>query len=902
MIGRTIAHFRVIAKLGEGGMGEVYLAEDTKLGRNVAIKVIPARCATHPDRLERFEREARLLASLKHPNIAAIYGIEETEEARLLILEFVEGVDLSQRLARGALPPKEAMSIALQVAEALEAAHEQGIVHRDLKPANIMLEGGTSSPSATGREATVKVLDFGLAKSLTEPLGSEDLTQSPTLAEGGGTRAGTILGTVGYMSPEQARGEPADRRADIWAWGCVLYEMVTGSAPFGRGSLAESLAAVLESDPDWTLLPDNSPWRLRDLLRRCLEEERRQRLQHIGDARILLHEALSDASREPTVASLSAAPRPGRGRLMIGAALLLISGIAVGALVTRLGRPQTEAPSMRHLSIVTDPLAVTHASLAASSIAISPDGRRLVYRVDEPPMLHQRLLDRAEATVIPGTEGAIGPFFSPDGEWVGFWTGGGELKKVPLGGGPAERICATQGFWGGSWGDDGYVYFSDFSGGRYGLSRVPAAGGTPETVVVGGTAPDGVVSEGFDVAWPQVLPRGAGVLYAASGPDRDMRGGSAHLEVASPAGERKRVLEGASMGRYLPSGHLLFMTPKGSFSAVGFRLEGLEVQGQPTPSLDGVMVYGNNQAHLAVGRDGTVAYVPRPSEEGEDELQWLDRQGAVETILADRRDLRRLSLSPEGDRVAVEIRTEERQNKLWMQDLRRGTLSPIIGDRVAAWPLWSPDGSVIAFTQIRRSIDGVEPGLFTVDVTGDPTERRLTTAPFHFPGSFSPDGRLFVYSQFSNETALDIFSLSLEGRAPPKPFLQTEHSEQVGRVSPDGRWLAYVSDESGRYEIYVRSFPDPGGSFQVSINGGWWPRWNPTGGELFFLEGSRLMAVEVEGGATFSAGIPKLLFDAEGMSWFDVHPDGERFVIVRDGEEIPATVVSLLLDWIPGSE
>ncbi len=874
MIGQTIAHHRILGKLGEGGMGVVYRARDSRLGRDVALKLLPDVFAADAERLARFEREAQLLAALNHPNIAAIHGLEEANGLRFLVLELVEGETLAERLARGPLPLEEALELARQVAEGLEAAHEKGIVHRDLKPGNVKL-----TP-----DGVVKILDFGLAKAFAAEAAEQDISKSPTLTSPS-TQVGVLLGTVAYMSPEQARGKAVDRRADIWAFGCLLYEMLTARAAFAGESVSDVVAAVLKSEPNWSALPAHTPDQLRTLLRRCLQKDPKQRLHHIADARLELAEALAGGG----IRVAAALPRL---RWPVAAALLL-AGIAIGAVLGFLGlmrgrQPAPPAPVRLGLVLPSDaPMAVG----AGPAVALSPDGRRLVYvaRRGTTTQLYVRALDREEVVPIPGTESASGPFFSPDGEWVGFFAGADfKLKKVPISGGPAVTLCRIlPNAIGASWAPDDRIYF--YNGRQGGLAQVPASGGAPEVVTVPDTN-QGEVSH----RWPHVLPGGEAIFFAieTSKTFDDARIGVLSLKT----GKWKTLLEGGSLPQYAPSGHLLFVRA-GTLLAAPFSLDRLEVTGPPVPVLDGITTDARTgDALVSLSGNGTLVFLPGGLLAAERALVSVDRNGVARPLTDVRPPFEDLDLSPDGRYVATTI--EGPAWNVWVYDVVRGTLGRLTFERDNRDPAWTPDGKRIVYASLR---DG-RYGLYSKAADGSGSEEQLYTSQnWHVPYSFSPDGQILSFSEVSPTTAMDLWLLPLSGERKARVFLQTKFEEESGMFSPDGRWLAYDSDESGRSEIYVQAFPGPGGKWQISTTGGQRPVWAATGSELYYRNGDKLMAVTVTAQPSFNAGTPRVLF--QGHYWssghaYDVSPDGQHFVMIKAGEqESSVTHLGVVLNW-----
>ncbi len=875
MIGRKISHYNVTEKLGAGGMGEVYRATDTKLNRDVALKVLPEEFARDTDRMARFKREAQVLASLNHPNIASIYGLEEPDGIRCLVLELVEGPTLAERIAAGPLPLKEALEIARQIAEALEAAHEQGIIHRDLKPANVKVK----------KDGSVKVLDFGLAKALESPQSEADIANSPTLSVAA-TQAGVILGTAAYMSPEQARGQAVDKRADIWAFGVVLYEMLAGKQAFTGDTISDVLASVLKNDIGWEVLPAKLPHRIRNLLRRCLQGERRKRLQAIGEARITIEEYLEDPTRD-AAAERGAAEFPGAAwrRVLPWTAVGLLAVVVTLQIVSTLREP-TNAPTKSARFSVNLP---EDTSLAVDdlAVAVSPEGSRLAYvgRQGNTNRVYVREMTSIEAEVLPGTEGATNPFFSPDGRWLGFFAGG-KLKKVSVEGGAPLVLADAQ--WGhGTWtASDDIIFTPSYNTGLY---RIPAAGGPPEEL----TIPNKDVGT-LGHWWPHALPDGKSVLFTIfSTPVATSKIAVLSLET----GKLKVVLEGANFASYTPTGHLLFVRSPALY-AVPFDLSGWEITGTPVPVLEDVPLNpANGNSQLGISRDGTMAYIPASVVDAERLLVWVDRQGRWVPALPQPRRYSTPALSPDGKQLAVTITQEKRD--IWIYHWERETLTRLsFGAANQQLPLWHPNGDRVVFMSEQPVWD-----LYWKPVDGSsPEEPLLVSEMDKRPYSFSSRGNILAYSVADPKTLEDIWVLPLGQESKPRPFLQTEFIESNPTFSPNSRWLAYESNESGRREIYVQEFPGPGGKWLVSTDGGNTPVWSRNGRELFYRNGDKMMVVEIKAGNRFSAGSPRTLFEGKFHEWrrhrsFDVTPDGQRFIMVKVPPESEPRHLVVILNW-----
>ena len=876
MIGQTIAHYTITEKIGRGGMGEVYRATDTRLKRDVALKILPESFAQDPQRMGRFQREAEVLASLNHPNIAGIHGLEREGSTHAIAMELVEGETLAARIKEGAIPLEEALQIALQIAAALEAAHEKGIIHRDLKPANVIV-----TP-----EGTAKVLDFGLAKAMEpEPASETELNQSPTLTMQA-TQAGIILGTAAYMSPEQAKGKPVDKRADNWAFGVVLFEMLTGRKVFEAEDISDTMAAVLRAEPSWEHLPADAPQMVEKLLRRCISRELRRRLRDIGEARIAIEDHLANPEAD-SPALLPSTPTA-LWKVPTVWAIVAVATLAVFATWFWNPVPEPEPPRRLEVSIGADAsLATSERGLAA---LLSPDGSLLAFVAQSEGsqrQLYVRRLDQLQATLLSGTEGAQQPFFSPDGQWIGFFSDG-KLKKIAVTGGAAVTLCDAPLSRGGDWGDDGSIVFAVRS--RGGLSRVSSAGGSPQQL----TALDEEAGE-VTHRWPQLLPGSQAVLFTAS--STGVRYEEANLVVQTiPAGQRKIVHGGGYHGRYLPSGHLLYIH-EGTLFAVPFDLQKLELKGQVVPILQGVLADPvSASAQFAYSHEGTLVYLPGVSTRGQFTLNWLDRKGETKPLRDVTASYRDVRLAPGGQRLAVEI-IDGARSDIWVYAWERDTLTRLTFDAASEGdPVWSPNGEGLVFRSTRES-----PGnLYWKRADGSGEVQRLTESRnLQTPASWHPTGNFLAFLENDPETNFDIRILPLEGdqRSSWKPgqattFLSAPFEELFPAFSPDGRWLAYQSNESGQREIYVRPFPGPGGKWQISSGGGQIPIWSENGKELFYLSPARqiMVATYSAEGESFGASKPRLwsegrIADRSFAREYDLHPDGERFAVLMAAEE-----------------
>jgi Tol biopolymer transport system component len=881
--GAKLGSYEVVEQIGAGGMGEVYRARDSKLGRDVAIKVLPANFANDPERLARFEREARMLAALNHPNIATIYGLEQSGGMSCLVMELVPGETLAEPVKAGPLPIEEALKIAVQITEGLEAAHEKGIIHRDLKPANVKV-----TP-----EGKVKVLDFGLAKAFEGDTTTEDISNSPTLSRAA-TMQGVILGTAAYMSPEQARGKAVDKRTDIWAFGCVLYELLTGKQAFHGEDVTDILAAVVRAEPDWQALPSATPMKVRNLLRRCLQKDRKQRFHDAADIRIEIEETLA-APEGTDVAVCNPAAKSWHERLAwpVGAGVLgLIALASTIGFVLRAPKPQQ--PMRLSAEIGADANLTT---TFGASVILSRDGTRLALVAtgsDQKQRLYVRLIDQLQATVLSGTENARDPFFSPDGQWIGFFADG-KLKKISVAGGPAVMLCDAANDRGGSWGEDGTIVFEPDN--LAPLSKVSAAGGTPQPLVTLDTQAGEATQR-----WPEALTGGKAVLFTSNSSGDYERADIVAYSMTS--GQRRTVVHGGFYARYLPSGHLVYMH-EGTLFAVPFDLEHLKVAGQPTPILEGVVANpGDGGAQFSFSGAGNLVYVAGGSGNQNVSLYWMDRGGKFTPLREAPGGYFDPAFSPDGRRLALEINDGKRTD-IWVYEWERDTLTRLtFGGEANQFPVWTPDGQRIVYSSQEK---GGAPNLWWMRADGAGDAQRLAeTKSTQYATSWRPDGRVLAFRQQNPGTNWDIMTLSVEGDeksgwkpGEPKPFVNTIFSEYEPAFSPDGRWLAYHSNESGIYEVYVRPFPGPGGKWQVSNGGGVVPKWSRNGRELFYRTraDSRIMVVTYTAASnSFQADKPQLWspgeFTARGTTPnFDLHPDGKRFAVLKTpGEEKAAAV------------
>ena len=875
-IGTKLGPYEILAAIGAGGMGEVYRARDAKLGRDVALKVLPEAFARDAERMARFQREAKVLASLNHPNISSIYGLEDSAATHALVMELVEGPTLADRIKVGPIPIDEALRIAKQICEALEYAHERGIVHRDLKPANVKVTA----------DDAVKVLDFGLAKAIEGDAASVDISTSPTMSRMA-TLAGVLLGTAAYMSPEQAKAKAVDRRADIWAFGCVLYEMVTGKMAFHGETVTDTLAAVIKEDPDWSQLPLNTPSRVRVLLQRCLQKDPKQRLRDIGDARISLDEVLSGAPEPPTAAAQGLSAPFWRRALPWVAGIF---AVAVASLATWNLKPSPARPVIH--AVITLPAGQRLAELDEQELAISPDGSQLAYvattQGNSSQQIYLRSMDSMDSRPIPGTEGATNPFFSPNGQWLGFFANR-KLKKVSVSGGAAQDLADVEIPLGASWAGQGVIAFANFFAG---FLQVPDAGGTPQPMT---RFEKGDISQG----WPEFLPGGKAVLFAASPDTADWTNSQIGVQMLG-ADERRNLFPG-TMPRYALPGYLIF-AQAGNLMAVPFDPGRLEVRGAAVPVVQGVLESRTmGAAQYSLSAVGSLVYVSGGFQGDQSELVWVTRNGTEQVLPVQARAYFSPRLSPDGRRLAVNI--TEKETQIWTYDFAQDTFTRFTFDGTSnQYPTWTPDGKRITFRSNKE--EGTR-GIFwkLSDGTGD-VERLSIADKMQTPNSWSPSGQALAFMAPGRMTGQDIWMLQMSDHK-AQPFVETGTVTGAPEFSPDGRWLVYVSDESGRREVYVRSYPAPGGKWQISTGGGTEPVWNHNGRELFYRSGDKMMAVDITTQPTFAVGKARKLFEgrydptAVTFPNYDVSPDGQKFLMLKpvEQEQEAPNQINLVLNW-----
>jgi serine/threonine protein kinase/dipeptidyl aminopeptidase/acylaminoacyl peptidase len=885
--GTKLGSYEILAAIGAGGMGEVYRARDAKLGRDVALKVLPEAFARDAERMARLQREAKVLASLNHANIAAIYGFEDSGGAHALVMELVEGSTLADRIKSGPIPIDEALRIAKQICEGLEYAHERGIVHRDLKPANVKVS----------RDDAVKILDFGLAKAVAGEAIETDISTSPTLTHMA-TQAGFILGTAAYMSPEQAKGKPVDRRADIWAFGCVLYEMLTARMAFSGETVTDTLAAIVMKDPDWSQLPGVTPARVRVLLQRCLQKDSKQRLRDIGDARISLDEAISGAPLESRTPSELGLTRTGRRQTILWSIACLAVAVTVGLAAWYLkpvteGLPLSANARVMRLSINPPEGGSFFFGDNLGGVSVSPDGKTAAFvaTANGETALWVRPLDSADARMIRGTRGAFYPFWSPDSKSIGFFATN-RLESVDLSGGIPFTICNINDGRGGAWTGDGHIIFGAVS---TGLFRVSASGGTPSPL----TTVDSAHGE-QDYRWPQVLPDGK-LLFWVRSVQPEVTGIYA-ASLTRPS-ERVHLVTTDTGALYAPGNDdrdYLIWQREGQLGAQEFDPRTLKMIGEFRTISDQVgMNETIGQMVAGVSGNGLLLYSGANTI---GQLTWFDRSGKRLGIVGDPGQDEVFSLSPDGRRIAVS-RDKTGGTDLWLLEAERGVASRFTarpGNSI--WPVWSPDGRTIIFRQ------GLN--LFRKDVAGTVDEERLTESPnLQDPTDWSRDGRSLLFFEAAPNTGFDLWVLPVtpDGKPQGKPrvYLRTQFNEQYGRFSPEAnpRLVAYQSDESGQTEVYIDAFPEPQNKLRISTNGGRYPEWNPNGRELFYVSADlKLMVVNVnKNGNSIATSTPRELFTLSvfenGLDQYGVATDGQSFLVFALPERHASEPLTLVSNW-----
>jgi eukaryotic-like serine/threonine-protein kinase len=886
--GRRLGPYEILSAIGAGGMGEVYKARDTRLDRIVAIKVLPTHLADRAELRERFDREARTIASLNHPHICTLHDIGHQDGIDFLVMEYLEGETLAQRLVKGSLPLEQVLQYAIEISDALDKAHRKGVTHRDLKPGNIML-------TKTG----TKLLDFGLAKLKQEAAPANvSLSDLPT-AKDPLTGEGTIVGTLQYMAPEQLEGKEVDARTDIFAFGAVVYEMATGKRAFEGKTQASLIAKILESDPPpISSLQPMTPPALDRVVKRCLAKDPDDRWQAARDLEVELKwiaESGSQFSSAPT-ATVKGIRVLGQRALILGLGALLLVAVIASLAAWNLKPSPAPTPQPVTRTVIDLPPGQQLAALGnGPALALSSDGTHLAYvaRQGGIQQIYLRAMDSLEAKPIPGTEGAIEPFFSPDGQWVGFFAAG-KLMKISVSGGAALTLGDASGPRGASWGSRDMIAFTPLIVGS--LQQVPVAGGAPQPLTrleKGETAH----------RWPEFLPGGNAVLFTATGATNQVAAQSIGT------GERRNLAQGGMNPRYAPSGHLVY-AQGGSLMAMPFDSQRLTPTGGAVQMVEGVLQSPfNGDAQYNFSATGLLVYVSGGVQAAaQSRLVWVNRTGAEEPLAAPAHAYSGPRLSPDGRRVAVGI--GEQGFQVWLYDLSRGTLTPwtFEGSNNVA-PVWTPDGKRIAFTSNKEGSQNIFRQL--ADGSGG-MERLITSEYLQAPSSWSPDGQLLAFIEVNPSTQRDIWVLRMGDPSAgsgqvreAKPFLRTRFDEAMPQFSPDGRWLAYISNESGRYEIYVQPYPGPGGKWQISTEGGTEPAWNQNRRELFYRSGEKMIAVDIATQPNFSAGKPRMLFEGPylpasiPMANYDVSPDGQRFLMVKPVEQEGAapTQINVVLNW-----
>jgi eukaryotic-like serine/threonine-protein kinase len=874
--GTKLGPYEITGAIGAGGMGEVYRARDTRLERIVAIKVLPAHLADRAELRERFDREAKTIASLNHPHICTLYDTGHQDDIDFLVMEYLEGETLAQRLQKGGLPIQQVLQYAIEISDALDKAHRKGVTHRDLKPGNIMLtKSGT------------KLLDFGLAKLKQEVAPAIPDSQLPTM-KSAITGEGTILGTLQYMAPEQVEAKEVDARTDIFAFGAVVYEMATGKRAFEGKTQASLIAKILEIDPPpISSLQPMTPPALDRVVKKCLAkepEERWQAASDVCDELKWIAEGGAQVGLAP-IATAKGAGSLGRRALILSLGTLLLGAAISGVAIWNL-KPAPTQPVTR--TVITLPPAQKLATSPA--VALSPDGTHLAYAAIQggTPQLYLRAMDSLEVRAIPGAEGADEPFFSPDSQSVGFFAGG-KLKKVSVSGGAPQTLSNVALPYGASWGSRGMIAFGPSFTGV--LQQVSEAGGIPQQL---SRSENGDVSQ----RWPEFLPDGKALLFATGPSGFSFSYFNAQVVVESVVtGERRNLIPGGTFPHYASSGHLVY-AQGANLMAMPFDAQRLIATGAAVPVVEGVLEYG-------ISATGSLVYVPGGVQSSQSRLVWVSRSGAEEPLAAPVHGYRNPRLSPDGRLVSVDIREQGLQ--VWLYDLARETLTRLTFEGSAnGTPTWTPDGKRIAFQSNKEG----PINLFWQLADGSGGLERLTNSEYlQSPNSWSPDGQLLAFTEPNPSSGYGIWVLRMSDRK-AQLFLRTSFTQGAPRFSPDGRWLAYVSNESGRYEVYVQPYPGPGGKSQISTEGGTEPVWNRNGRELFYRNGDKMMAVDIATQPSFAAGKPRMLFEGPylprtnfstlaTMPNYDVSPDGQRFLMVKSSEQEAAapTQINVVLNW-----
>jgi Tol biopolymer transport system component len=886
--GTRIGPYEILSTLGAGGMGEVYRARDTRLNRTVAVKAMHDLFAQHPERIARFEREAQLLASLNHPNIAAIHGVEEAQGATFLVLEFVDGRPLSEMLQAGALPLPEALAIADQIAGALAAAHERGIIHRDLKPGNVMV-----TP-----DGQVKLLDFGLGKAIESESGrvadpSTPHAQSPTMTMAA-TQAGIILGTAGYMSPEQAKGRTADKRSDVWAFGCVLFELVTGKRAFDGEDVTEILAAIVRGEPDWPALPASLPPSVRDLIHRCLVRNRNERLADMSVVQFVLNERAAAASPAPSPIVTARAARS--LTLPMTVALVALGVVVTAAVMSAL--PHRAAAAASSTTVAQLAIALPEGDeisfLNQAPVAISRDGTTVAYTAihDGKLMLFARRLAESEPHLLPGTDGAKSPFFSPNGEWIGFFAqGAGKLRKITVGGTALGDLADAADGRGGAWSGDDVIYFAPTNVSN--IMKVQASGNGVASAVTELDRSKGDISH----RWPKVLPGDTNLLltiWSGPGPDE-----SQLVEMPLKSTERHPLLKGGDTPIYAEAGYLLYGRLDGLF-AMPWR-PGQRELGQTVPLTlhESPRMDNEGSSDYAVSSDGTLIYLPGSDARRAHRIVWADRQGKIEPLPLPEREFESVAISPDGKQAAVQI--QDSVIGIWLYDFERHGLTPLAkNDGSSQAPLWSHDGKSIIYRGTRSGYRNI----YRRNADGSGAEERLTTKEkvIQTPTSVTPDGDWVLFNEGGGAGSKgSIWRVRLSGDHKVEPVL--ENGELNGQISPDGKWIAFQTTQDRQSEVYVQPYPGPGARHQVSIGGGAWPLWSSAGTELFYDTGDAEMAADIRTAGAFGVGTPHAVVNGRfrtsinGNTQYALARDGRFLRVQRVQPDTPVTKIEIVLNW-----
>jgi len=898
MVGKKLAHYEVTAEIGAGGMGKVYRARDTRLGREVALKVLPEEFAQDPDRLSRFEREAKVLATLNHSNIGAIHGLEEAGGLRFLVLELLEGEDLAKRIALGPVSVDDTIEMAAQIVDALEAAHEQGIIHRDLKPANIVADA----------DGKVKVLDFGLAKALEgDPGSSPNLSHSPTMLASSPTIAGVILGTAAYMSPEQARGRQVDRRSDIFSFGCVLIEMLTGRQAFIGETVSDTLAAVLRAEPDWDALPKNTPPALVRLLRRCLEKDPKRRLRDIGEARIVLDDIRSGVADAPATTESGAPPQHWLKRYggWIATAVL---AVALVAMMTRSTGVATDPAQdlVTCLAVPAPPANVFRFTVSddftLGSPAISPDGRHLVFGTQDAsdgPVIWVQDFDRPMPRKLTGAENGHLPFWSPDSRSIGF-SANGKLRTMPMEGGASAVVCdmAAEGR-GCAWSQNGIIVFSPSSNSPF--FTVDEGGGEPKQV----TVLDTTVSD-VSHRWPSLLPDGRRFLFTVWTNSTEAQAKVGGIFLGSIDGEApRRILPDPSSGTYMPAatggtGYILFAREK-TLMAVPFDADSGQLAGTPIAVIEDIQYDAlTGRAIVDAAQNGTIVYRTGTAIDAS-QLQWLDRAGDTTGELGDPANHWNIALSDDAQRVVAGLVNPDGSTNLWLIDIERSISSRFTFGQASEWnPVWSPDGDQIAYTS---DLTGVEE-IYVKPSDGSANQRGMVeTHDQKTAFDWSADGRYLLYSRdpavATAQSKTEIWVHDVE-KGENTRLLGGPHNYNGAWFSPDGGWIVYTSDESGRREAYVRPLGETGGRWQISDGGCEEASWSDDGAEILYRSAAQsimVVPIEIGSGDFIKPGVPRKLFDLPGIRGWDVTRDHQRILIARVRHDQSTTPLSVVINW-----